>query len=291
MTSVIPIPPSFDAEGDLEIKSTLTYIKFLETQKVSTVMTTAGTSLFNLLTENEIRRFNETMYSTLIPKKIIGVPPLSLNAAKKFVDKQSENFSFYEEKDYSYMFLYPDRFYEEDVLLDYFRELKDHIKSGIYIHAMPMRNGKGGEWNYTSSVLNKLYSEDVLIGIKEEYFNLAAAYNFVNDLLPGIDVIVAGGSIRRFEFLKNAGANSFLAGIGNVFPSIENDYLLGNTKSIELENKFFNTMMKHGWHRTLRIALSIKHKTCLYDRKPWPIRYEKIVQDVHNILEEIENEK
>lgn len=296
MTSVVPIPPSFDSEGFLEIQSTAKYLSFLQAKNVSTVMSTAGTSLFNMLDDKEIRMFNETLYAKFSGKKIIGIPPLSLSSTLKFLDKQIENFPMYDatytnHNNHHFMFLYPDRFYEEKILIDYFTEISKHLNSRIYIHTMPMRNGRGGEWNYSASLLNELYEQGVLAGIKEEYFNLAAAYNFVLDLSDNIDIIVAGGSMRRFEYLKNAGANSFLAGIGNIFPSIEQDYFEKNINSINLENKFFNVFMKHGWHRSLRIALSLEKLTCHFDRKPWPERLNYIVDDIQNILEEIHNEK
>ena len=160
MTSVIPIPPSFNADGSFDIKSTVKYLSFLQTQQVSTVMTTAGTSLFNLLDDQETRMLNETLYARFSGKKIIGIPPLSLNSTLKFLDKQIENFPMYDatytnHQNHHFMFLYPDHFYEEKTLIDYFTKISKHINSRIYIHTMPMRNGRGGEWNYTASLLNE----------------------------------------------------------------------------------------------------------------------------------------
>ena len=46
--SIIAIPPSYDKEERLEIKSTVGYLKYLKTYGAQCVMTTAGTSQFNL---------------------------------------------------------------------------------------------------------------------------------------------------------------------------------------------------------------------------------------------------
>ena len=50
--------------------------------------------------------------------------------------------------------------------------------------------------------------------MKEENSSLAASFGFVDDIRgfsESFDIIVAGGSMRRHQFLANAGANSFLA--------------------------------------------------------------------------------
>ena len=46
--TVIGIPASFDVDGNLETNSTENYLKYLEDKGVNTVMTTEGTSTFNL---------------------------------------------------------------------------------------------------------------------------------------------------------------------------------------------------------------------------------------------------
>ena len=99
--------------------------------------------------------------------------------------------------------------------------------------------------------------------------------------------------MRRHQFLKSAGANSFLSGIGNFFPEIEENYCKGKDiyKQIELESMLFDVFNKHGWHVCLRIGLSYLGIYQAYDRMPWPKRNDAIVDDVNKVLSEIENEK
>ena len=133
-----------------------------------------------------------------------------------------------------------------------------------------------------------MYDLGVLCGIKEEHSSLAKSYDFVSDLNPEIDVIVAGGSMRRYEYLRSAGANSFLAGVGNLFPEVEQSYLDGHRDlAINIEKKMFSVFMKYGWHKSLRIALKYMKLTCYYNRNPWPSNTTHEESEIAKIVEEI----
>ena len=282
------IPASYDSSENLEIDSTIKYLNYLDNQKVHTVMTTAGTSHFNLLDIEEIHTLNKTVVENFSKHKIIGVPALSAKLANKFIAKANE----YIDDKTNLMLLYPDRYYDERHIIKFMCSLREQTKNNIYIHGKTIRNAVGGVWDYNSRVINTLYDLGVLQGIKEEHSNLAKSYNFVSELDNRIDVIVAGGSMRRFEFLKSAGANSFLSGVGNLFPSVEQDYLtFNNSKSIELEKKMFKVFMKYGWHKSLRVGLSHLDLTCYNNRQPWPeLKYDE-KKEIIDIIEEIKNEK
>ena len=149
-----------------------------------------------------------------------------------------------------------------------------------------MRAGKGGDWNYDAETINYLYEKGMVVGIKEEHSSLAEAFNFVSQLNKNLDVIVAGGSMRRFCFLNPAGANSFLAGVGNVFPNVEQEFFHNkDNKFISMETQLFKVFMKHGWHQSLRIALRIRGLTCFHDREPWPKASDAAVVDIAEILD------
>ena len=286
--TVVGIPASYDSSENLEIDSTIKYLNYLDNQKVHTVMTTAGTSHFNLLDIEEIHTLNKTVVENFSKHKIIGVPALSTKLANKFIAKANE----YIDDKTNLMLLYPDRYYDERHIIKFMCSLREQTKNNIYIHGKTIRNAVGGVWDYNSRVINTLYDLGVLQGIKEEHSNLAKSYNFVSELDNRIDVIVAGGSMRRFEFLKSAGANSFLSGVGNLFPSVEQDYLtFNNSKSIELEKKMFKVFMKYGWHKSLRVGLSHLDLTCHNNRQPWPeLKYDE-KKEIIDIIEEIKNEK
>ena len=57
--TVIGIPCSYDKQEELEIESTKKYLNYLDEHSAHTVMTTEGTSNFNLLSEEEIHKLNK----------------------------------------------------------------------------------------------------------------------------------------------------------------------------------------------------------------------------------------
>mgnify|MGYP003150634107 CR=1 FL=1 len=284
---VVPIPPSYDKDQDLYWEDTENYINYLDKEGVTTVMTTAGTSQYNLLSQPEIIELNRCV-SSFSRKKILGLPPLPQLHLTKFIDSQRSVLG--DVPNTHFMALYADRFYDNQSIVDYFSSVVDIVGSPIYIHSMFMRSGRGGHWNYTSDILNELFERNLVIGIKEEYNDVMAAYNFILDLPRDMDIIVAGGSMRRHQFLKNAGAKSFLSGVGNLFPQIERDYFRGKEESsVEKENELFSVFNKHGWHRSLRIALSLMDLGCNFDRMPWPNRDNHIVEEIKKVLIKIGN--
>jgi dihydrodipicolinate synthase/N-acetylneuraminate lyase len=285
-TPVIAIPPSFDSSGKLETNSTSAYLNYLHKNGGKCVMSTAGTSQFNFLNNDEIHLFNECL-AGFNGNKILGIPPVFSSQAKEFAinsKKYTDNNSFL-------MALYPDRHYGDSIIYDYVKCICDTLGNGIYLHTPKMRSGISGDWNYHSDIVNSLHSDGMVLGIKEEHLNLQSSYNFVRSLNKEIDVIVAGGSMRRYCFLESAGANSFLSGIGNFKPEIENLFLEGNNKDrnliLQKEADFFETFMKHGWHKCLRAGLRLSNLTCFYDRQPWPSVDPTLEKTILKLIKEI----
>lgn len=285
--TVVGIPPSYNSDESLELQSTKNYLNYLSKHKVDTAMTTAGTSHFNLLSEKEILDFNFIVMENFSRSKIIGIPAFSTIRAIEFV-KQLEN----NDQQVNFMVLYPERFYSEEQIYDYCSRIREVTNNPLYIHGKPIRIASGGTWDYSSEILNKMFDNNVICGIKEEHSNLQKSYNFVSGLKKEIDVIVAGGSMRRFEFLKSAGANSFLSGVGNFYPEVEQEYLDGKTDNpLRLETELFKVFMPIGWHNALRIGLDYLELTCYNNRDPWPLATEQEKQKIKNVLEWIANEK
>ena len=288
--TVVPIPPSYNKNQELCIEDNKSYVSFLEKENVSCIMTTAGTSQFGLMETSEIIQFNDCV-SQFKGTKILGVPQIPTINLKKFIlESQCDDNTFF-------MGLYPDRFYDDKTIIDYFSRIRELTENPIYVHGMFMRAGRGGQRNFTADVLCELFSEGIITGIKEEHSDLAQAYNLVSNLPDEMDVIVAGGSMRRHQFLRSAGANSFLSGVGNMIPSIENDYCdkidsgLDVQNELNKESELFSVFNKHGWHQSLRIGISQLQLGCFYDRMPWPRRDESVINDIENVLKGIQNEQ
>jgi dihydrodipicolinate synthase/N-acetylneuraminate lyase len=190
------------------------------------------------------------------------------------------------------MALYPDRWYDNKTIISYFSEIKKECKNPLYVHCMKMRSGRGGSWDYTGDVLISLYENGIISGIKEEHSSLKDSYDFVSSLDSNLDIIVAGGSMRRHQYLRSAGANTFLSGLGNLFPRIEQQYMKGVNidEALSAETMLFDVFMKYGWHKSLRESLRQKGLTCTFDRMPWPKVSAEESEEIKNVLSKIEKE-
>ena len=290
---VAAIPCAYMQDSSCDFKAISDYCDFLLEKGATRLMTTAGTSQFGLLDLEEVHSFNKTL-AQKGSKKILGIPALSLKKTQEFIRKAKAE---YLDQNSKMMLLYPERYYGDDCLLSFFSEAVKDL-DGYYIHGMKMRKGNGGEYNYEASIFNNLKAETGLLGIKEEHSNLAQSYNLIQKLDPEIDVIVAGGRMRRHQFLYNAGANSFLSGIGNIEPKIEAAYCTALAKGdmaeihkcLDLEARLFEVFMKAGWHKALRIAASTLFESFKYSRKPWPETSDEEFTKINHIIKEVLND-
>lgn len=254
---VYPIPPSFTNE-ELEIESTKKYIDYLYANGVKHIMSTAGTTQFNLLNIDEIRIFNKTI-SEFKGNKIIGLPALSL------LNLKNEIYHLNNEKldDAYIMILFPERYYNDETIFEFVKEVCAISKYPLLLHGMPFKYGNGGVYNYSYSLLNKLSEIQNFIGIKEESQTIDFAKNNINSL--NLEIIVAGGSMGRYWSLEPYGATSLLTGVGSFYPSIEEKFFKAYkeqnfdlAKSIinKHEIPLFKIFMKIGWHASMRHALN-----------------------------------
>ena len=286
--TVIPIPPSYYSDESINLDDTSKYLNYLSSSGIETVMTTAGTSQFNLLTTDEVHLLNKTVCEEYDKNKIIGIPPLSSIETEKFIRVADD----YVDSKTKFIIMYPERHYDNNTIRQYFNRIKRHTYLDIYVHTMGLRSGTGGYWEYESDLIRNLFYDGLIVGIKEEYANIQQAFDFVSMLPENLDVVVAGGSMRRHNFLKLAGANSLLGGIGNLFPKIELNYCETEDEcSLILEKKLFDVFMRFGWHRALRIGISYLGLGCDYDRMPWPVRDIECKEIIAKCIEDIKSEK
>lgn len=291
---VYPIVPSFDENENFDAKTTEKYIKYLETEGAKVIMTTAGTSQFNLMNITEIRKLNDLTAQNFSKEKILGLPTLS---TKQLI----EEVKLLNEKKYlntSIMLLFPDRFYHNQEIINWAYTIADLSIYPVFIHGMFMRNGTGGIYNFSSELYNELTKHKNIVGTKEETSVLSQSFNIVENIEnKNFNVIVAGGSMRRFMFLLSAGATTFLTGVGSIFPKISelftvayNNNDLNKCKKIieEYETPLFNTFMKIGWHPALRESLKLKG-LCNENRKPFAVLTKEEKLKIEETLLTLEN--
>lgn len=263
---VYGIPPSF-INDKLEFDTLEYYLEYLYKEGANCIMTTAGTSQFNLLSNKEILKFNTKCSKFFKGEKILGLKEGSLSQIKNQLDKHDDRIDFNDLDNIAMLVLFPDRYYNTQQLIKYFYSIAEHSKFPILIHCNSIRKGNSGTFEYSAEVMNELAIHPKIIGMKEESSTWDLGYNLCRDIKnkhEDFNIIVAGGSQKRFLSLRNGGANSFLSGIGNILPSIEENFYaacLSNDqeeikKCIGLEKILFDTFMTIGWHASLRFALS-----------------------------------
>ena len=292
MPPVFPIPPAYDKNGNLDLNSVRKYIKYLEKNGVEVIMTTAGTSQFNLLSISDIISLNKVC-AEFKGKSILGVPALSETEAIDFIVEMN----ILGLNNSSLMLLYPDRYYDDESILGYFNNLADLSMYPCFIHGMFMRKGTGGTYNFTAELINKISLHENIIGMKEETNDVGLAYNVCKDInKDNFIVIVAGGSMKRFLSLHSTGVQTFLTGIGNILPKIDIDFHTRLTNGDlyeayymvnEFENLFFDVFMKYGWHLSLREGLYLENHYEPNTKLPFPRGTKEMINDIKNIIEEM----
>ena len=189
------------------------------------------------------------------------------------------------------MLLYPERYYDDETILNHFYKCADSSQIPVIIHAMFMRKGNGGWYDYSAKLINKLVEHPNIIGIKEETSELGKAYNICSDInTSDCIVIAAGGSMRRFNALKPTGIQTWLSGVGNMIPEAELAFRK-DTARIDIikdfENPMFDVFMKIGWHKAMREAIRQLAIGCIINGKPFAKISSEEKDKIQNVLEEL----
>lgn len=273
--TVIPLPTPFNEDESVDHESLRKYVQFLVANGIQNVMTTVGTSRYNLLDVEEIKAVNETVVKAADGKikTIVANPPFGRQeVAIEFAEHSraigADLFLAY----------YPERYYGDEYLLDFFGKLSDAAGIGILIHEMPMRNGLGGgSVQYPISTLHKLLDIPNVIGLKEEALDMAYSSSVVRELADKAVIIGAGGGMSRYLRDYWSGAKAFLGGIGNFQPQVEIDFYeamqsknydkaYGIVNNVEIP--LFQQLVPFGWHPSLKAMLSLRGHMHKFERKP-----------------------
>ena len=289
---VYPIPAFFDDGGSLSPRRAREYVEYLEKEGASTIMTTAGTSMHALLDAEEITQFNEACTAFSGPK-ILAIRSGSQRDMLRDIQQMNE-------KEYArtaLMVMYPDRFYTGQEILDCILECADISTYPLMFHGMFMRNARGGGvFNFNAELVNELASHPNIVGMKEESTSFSIGYDLCRKIKHQDFIsIVAGGSMKRHWLLGLGGATTFLTGIGNLFPAIEEAFFEAYRQKDfaacagwieDFEAPFFDVFMRLGWHPCLREGLNYIGYQTGY-RAPFVRLSESEKQEVHAIIDTI----
>ncbi|HLG02695.1 MAG TPA: dihydrodipicolinate synthase family protein [Bacteroidia bacterium] len=275
--TVIPLPTPFNKNYEVDYGSLYNYVKFLIESGIKTVMTTVGTSRFNLLTEEEVKKVNETVVKAAGGRIVTIVANPQVGGTSKAIEfaKHSESIG----ADY-FLTYFPERFYGDANTYSFFKAINDSVsKTGILLHEMPMRNGFGaGNIPFSLELLRKLTALPNIKGLKEEALDAEHSNRIVAALKDKAIIIGAGGGMSRFYNRDyNLGARAFLGGIGNFFPQLELDFyelmMKGDLEKAgkiihEIELPYFEKTVPIGWHPSLKAALAVLGLMPEFERPP-----------------------
>jgi len=255
---VYPIPPSF-SKGFLDKGSIEKYISYINERGGKHIMSTAGTSQFNLLSVEEIRDLNLTL-SKFSGNVILGLPEMNLNSLINEIHYLNKR--LIGKNNIYLLILFSERYYNDEQIVNFFNSICVESNFPIMVHGNGLRKGYGGLYEYDNKLLEKLSQIDNFIGMKEESSTINYAIENIKNL--NLEIIVAGGSMRRFWCLEPFGATSYLAGVGSFNPEIEErfyeNYINGNlieSKKIMVKKELplFKEFMCIGWHASMRESL------------------------------------
>lgn len=289
---VIPLPTPFNADEEVAYKDLAKYVRFLVDNGIKNLMTTVGTSRFNLLSFDEIKKVNETVVEAAAGEAVTIVANPTVGGTKMAMDfaKHAETIG----ADFLLTY-FPDRNYGNDNTLEFFKAVADAADVGILIHEMPMRNGLGGgAIQYSIPLLHSLLDIENVVGLKEESLNAAYSQLILKEIADKAVIIGAGGGMSRYLRDYWLGAKAFLGGIGNFYPKLELDfydammakeYETAHKIVYEQENPYFSQVVPMGWHPSLKVALAVKELMPIYERRPMKQATENDMKYIRKILE------
>jgi 4-hydroxy-tetrahydrodipicolinate synthase len=274
--TVIPLPTPFTKDGEVDYKTMHSYVEFLVANGIKNVMTTVGTSRFNLLTDEEVFKLNETVVNAAAGKAVTIVANPTVGSVKRTIE-----FGKHAEKIGADFFLayYPERYYGEQNIYDYFHAITKEVSTPILLHEMPMRNGFGaGTVQYSIPLLEQLLALPTIAGFKEEALDNEYSNKILTTFEDKAVIIGAGGGMSRYLLRDyDLGSKAFLGGIGNFIPSLENDFYNAITSGDkakaekivnEIELPYFQKVVPFGWHPSLKAAIALKGLMQPYERAP-----------------------
>jgi dihydrodipicolinate synthase/N-acetylneuraminate lyase len=294
---IYPIPTPFDGSDEVDYDQIDSYLSYLYGHGGKILMTTSGTTKFNLLSIEEIRKINERcalwshreIFADV--EFILGIPAIP----DKFLAEELDIANDLNPD--AILLCYPDRYYDDDSIVDHFNQAADLSGAPIMDHGLPMRKASGGTYEYTPGLIEKLKAHANIVGIKEESQDMAMAYEISCKADDDFLVVPAGKSARRFLLACPAGAQTYLAGVGSIYPQVDEAFLAafttGNvTRAYNIirqyENPMFATFFPIGWHKALHHALNYTGVMTSMGRKPYSEITTGEQNDIEAVVDQLE---
>lgn len=274
---VTPIPTPFKTDDRYAVDhdALARYVDWMVGQGAPVMLTTVGTSRFNLLTTDEMLAVNETVVKAVNGRAmtiVSGPPDGSTRDNIRFAQHAAKIGAG------AFIAFFPERFYGEEPIFEFFKTVSEESGIGVMIHEMDIRNGlAGGPYTYSLDLLDRLTDLPGVIGMKEECCNAEYSYRIIRRVSHKA-ALIGWGSMKRFLRDHHAGAKAYLMGIGNFLPKIElafydaimnRRYDEAESLVREHEEEYFQLAVQLGWHRALKETIHIFGQLTRGERPPF----------------------
>lgn len=279
---VFPIVTAFENE-EIDKFSTFSYGEFLRERGAKVLYVTGNTSRLNLLGSEENITLNKWLSG--LRHNIVLIGSTRPHGATRILQHEAYEISKHVDM---LSVVFPERFYRESQVVEFFQDIYDSSHCPLMIHAWPL---KGGAVNWPISLLKKL--SGYCKAIKDD----CGDEEFTNRIIEEteLDVITSGGS--KLQFTKHK-AEGYLVGLGSVFPELAlkfyEEWQNQNREEIErilkLEQAFFEKAKSLGWHIALKAALAHLGLMKVDERRPLVALREEDREEIKSIVESLEKE-
>ena len=274
---VFPIPTAFDQEGIVDFAGMEEYVRFLLDNGAQTLMVTVGTSRFDLLTVDEMKAINEIVVRTAKDRALTILTTPTVGPTFQAVEfaRHAEEIGAD-----GILAVFPDRYYCDEAIYQFFKKVAGACRIGVLIHEMPITAGRGGigtKVQYSPSLISRMAEIDNIVGLKEESHDPGLIYELNRRFTNRFLIIGGAGGMRAYMAAHHWGQPAYLTSIGNIEPGIEfyffkklqaREYEDAERIVMEKESPFFKTAVAEGWHLALKAALDIKGLMPGYERAP-----------------------
>lgn len=276
---VFPILTLFGSDGQIDEQGIADYVEYLISQGAKNLMCTVGTSRYDVLTTDEMLRMNQIVVESVANRAVTMVTTPSYGSTS-----QAIKFAQHAERigADAIIAVYPDRYYGDDSIFEFFHDIASACGIGVMIHEMPIRAGRSTEApsaQYSAALLERIFSLPGMVGLKEESGNAELIQHINSEYSSKLAVIGGRGGMGGYRQAAQYGQQAYLVGIGNFLPSLEFDFFkqVKNGNDVEAdeilktkEQPFFELAVRLGWHITLKEAMYIKGLCQPYERAPLP---------------------
>ena len=295
---VHPIPIPFQHNEDVDFGALRSYCDYLVEGGAKHLLVTVGTSRFNLLSREEMMKVNQTVADAGKGKVTVIASGPGPNTSSTRENEAFAKASADSGAD-AMIAVYPERWYGDDPLVEFFHRVADASPIPLWVHAVPMRDGFGGVHAVKSfglEALTRVAAHDNVVGIKEENGDRALFESILAALKDQVSIIGAGGAMRRFMKDRPLGSTLYLVGTESLMPELgtryhaammAGDLELAESIAVANEDPFFGTAVRYGWHRSLKESLHILGLMPPFERHPFTRVDEAAQADLRAIITQI----